>query len=62
MEILTCKCIACGICEDYCPNNAIRPIKNKSGGYATYFINQDLCTDCQQCLDCDCPGEAIVVS
>ena len=54
---ITDECIACGACEDECPNEAI------SEGEEFYVIDPDSCTECvgfydtQQCYDV-CPVEA----
>jgi ferredoxin len=52
------ECIACGVCVDECPNDAI------TEDDPVYVINPDLCTECvgfhetPQCQDV-CPVEAI---
>jgi ferredoxin len=54
---ITDECIACGSCEEECPNEAI------TEGEEIYEIDPDKCTEClgfydtQQCLDV-CPVEA----
>ncbi len=45
-------CIACGVCADECPVEAI------SEGSDTFVINADNCTDCGACSEV-CPNEAI---
>lgn len=45
-------CIACGICAENCPEEAI------SEGDEAYVINPDLCADCGTCVE-ECPQEAI---
>ncbi|MGI6247965.1 MAG: DUF362 domain-containing protein [Acutalibacteraceae bacterium] len=44
-------CIACGLCESECPEEAI------SEGDGIYVIDADLCSDCGNCADV-CPVEA----
>ena len=48
---ITDKCVACGICKDECPSEAI------SEG-DIYVIDQEKCVDCGACKDA-CPNEAI---
>lgn len=50
---ITDECIACGVCEDECPVEAI------SEGEEKYEIDPDLCTDCDVCADV-CPVDAAV--
>jgi formate hydrogenlyase subunit 6/NADH:ubiquinone oxidoreductase subunit I len=45
-------CIACGVCAEVCPTNAIQ----SNGG--VYTINPNLCIGCGAC-DPECPVEAI---
>jgi len=52
VEVQEEPCIACGLCEQVCPMNAIT-VEN---GVAV--IDYDLCTACGQCMDV-CPTEAI---
>ena len=49
--IITDECIACGVCVDECPVEAI------SEGDDIYIIDPELCTDCGSCADV-CPVEA----
>jgi ferredoxin len=49
---ITDKCVACGLCKDSCPTEAI------SEGNP-YKIDADKCVDCGACAG-ECPSEAIV--
>ncbi len=49
--VINDDCIACGVCMDECPVDAI------SEG-DIYSIDPELCTDCGACADV-CPSEAI---
>lgn len=49
--VINDDCIACGVCVDECPVDAI------SEG-DIYVIDPELCTDCGACADV-CPSEAI---
>jgi ferredoxin len=46
--IINDECIACGVCVDECPVEAI------SEGDDIYVIDPELCTDCGSCADV-CP-------
>ncbi|MFA5809154.1 MAG: 4Fe-4S binding protein [Thermoleophilia bacterium] len=46
------ECLACGVCMDECPVEAI------SEGDDIFIINPDECTDCGACSEV-CPNEAI---
>lgn len=50
---ITDKCVACGLCKDACPVEAI------SEGSPVYKIDADKCIDCGSCAG-ECPNEAIV--
>jgi ferredoxin len=56
---ITDECIACGVCVEECPNEAI------SEGDPIYSINPDLCTECvgffdePQCVEV-CPVDCII--
>ena len=49
---ITDTCVACGICMDECPVEAI------SEG-DIYVIDQEKCTECGSCKEA-CPNDAIV--
>ena len=49
---ITDTCIACGLCKDACPVEAI------SEGSPIFIIDQDKCIDCGACAG-ECPNEAI---
>ena len=49
------KCIKCGICWTFCPDNAIR--KNKKGEFE---VNYDYCKGCGICAK-ECPAKAIMM-
>lgn len=49
--VINDDCIACGVCTDECPVDAI------SEG-DIYSIDPELCTDCGACADV-CPTDAI---
>lgn len=46
------ECLACGVCTDECPVEAI------SESDDIFIINPDECTDCGACSEV-CPNEAI---
>lgn len=46
------ECLACGVCMDECPVEAI------TEGDDMFIINPDECTDCGACSEV-CPSEAI---
>ena len=50
---ITDACVACGLCKDACPVEAI------SEGSPTYTIDPDACIDCGNCAG-ECPNEAII--
>jgi len=59
------KCIACGLCWIYCPDNSRRkaPRKNKKAGalYDVYFdFDYYFCKGCGICA-AECPTKAIVM-
>lgn len=50
---ITDECLACGVCMDECPVEAI------AEGEEIFVINASECTDCGSCSEV-CPNEAIV--
>ncbi|MDR2849795.1 MAG: 4Fe-4S binding protein [Verrucomicrobiota bacterium] len=50
---ITESCVACGLCKDACPVEAI------SVGNPTYAINASTCIDCGSCAG-ECPNSAII--
>lgn len=52
MDVCSVGCIACGLCEKNCPNNAIKVTDNIA------HIDQDLCTGCGICVE-KCPKKSI---
>jgi ferredoxin len=56
---ITNDCMACGSCEEICPNEAIHP-KNSDDGYSRMDIDANKCSNCGACLEqANCPGDAI---
>ncbi len=51
--VITDECIACGACEDECPEGAISEQDDK------YVIDSSLCNDCGSCAEA-CSVEAII--
>ncbi len=49
---ITDACVACGLCKDSCPVEAI------SEGTPYYTIDADTCVDCGACAG-ECPSNAI---
>ena len=50
---ITDKCVACGLCKDACPVEAINE------GSPIYTIDADKCIDCGSCAG-ECPNEPII--
>ncbi|MDI6735043.1 MAG: 4Fe-4S binding protein [bacterium] len=48
------NCVACEMCIDVCPTNAISMIDDVA------VVNEDECTDCGTCVE-ECPNEAISI-
>jgi len=51
--VVSDKCTGCGICENYCPTNAISV-------NTVAMIDESKCTGCGQCFD-ECPQGAITL-
>jgi heterodisulfide reductase subunit A-like polyferredoxin len=51
------KCLGCGMCLEYCKNEAIQIVTGS--GYGGCRIDQLICKKCGACLFTDCPGGAI---
>ncbi|MEM2089732.1 MAG: 4Fe-4S binding protein [Candidatus Pacearchaeota archaeon] len=54
-EIISKKCIKCGLCADYCPEGAIKIFNNK------VVIDYDYCKGCGICA-AECAVKAIAMS
>jgi formate hydrogenlyase subunit 6/NADH:ubiquinone oxidoreductase subunit I len=48
---ITKNCLACGICYDECPSDAIVIDNEGANIYKGYQINLDKCTDCGICSE-----------
>lgn len=51
---ITDECLACGICVDGCPNNAIFE------GEVIYYIDPEKCDDCGTCIEV-CPSRGTII-
>ena len=58
-EVQPATCILCGICEKYCPTNAITVLKGK-GDDAGLTIMMDYCKGCGICSNV-CPKQAMLM-
>lgn len=56
MMTITDECMSCGMCIDQCNHGAISA---KGGSYAGCVIDKDKCIECEECLNIDCPADAI---
>ena len=54
--VVTDKCIACGICSWYCPEQAIKMVKK--GNSKKAVIDYDYCKGCLICVN-ECPSKAM---
>ncbi len=52
---ITESCIGCGICEDICPERAIK----ESDETEWFVIITSACNNCAKCVK-DCPVQAII--
>ncbi len=50
--VITDDCVACGICVENCPSEAIIEGEEK-------YVITEACTECGTCVE-NCPSEAIV--
>ena len=50
------KCMACGMCSDECPEEAVSFVG--TGKYRGAFIDSNKCMDCGKCKQV-CPADAI---
>ncbi|MEM3663746.1 MAG: Coenzyme F420 hydrogenase/dehydrogenase, beta subunit C-terminal domain [Candidatus Jordarchaeales archaeon] len=48
-------CAGCGTCYSFCPNNAIRIIKNSKNGFLIATVDEKKCSKCGICVEV-CPG------
>ena len=59
MKIRTEDCMSCGQCAEYCDYMAIKLVEKESKGYGQYYIDQEVCIECGNCLSVGCPADAI---
>ncbi len=52
-KIIIEECVACGLCEDACPTDAI-VMEDVA------VVDEDECLDCESCID-ECPSDAIYI-
>jgi len=59
---ITDDCMGCMICVEYCPREAIKIVGRQTsvGFYGRADIDSDLCLNCGNCLECDCPANALI--
>lgn len=57
--IINDSCMSCGMCVEYCSQDAIVENQKEGKGYSQYMIDSEKCIDCGACLDVDCPADAI---
>lgn len=55
---ITKSCVACMMCIEWCSSDAIKRTKI-NGHFDVVHIDQDLCTKCGACSQCDCPMDAL---
>lgn len=56
--IITNDCMACGSCEEVCPNEAIGP-KNSDNPYSRMRVDINKCNNCKMCAEkANCPADA----
>ena len=60
MKINTDDCMSCGMCSDYCSTGAIQLKESDGKGYGQYYIDENICVDCKECLEAGCPADAII--
>lgn len=59
MKINEQDCMACLMCVEVCPCEAIQ-VREGAGSYKGVYIDEALCSNCGSCLEeVDCPGNAI---
>ncbi|ABZ84757.1 proton-translocating NADH-ubiquinone oxidoreductase, 23 kd, chain i [Heliomicrobium modesticaldum Ice1] len=62
LKLQTSKCIACGICQNACPNGSIKLTsvrdENNKRKLSTYVHDAGLCLFCNLCIDA-CPVKCI---
>ncbi|MFH1233490.1 MAG: 4Fe-4S binding protein [Patescibacteria group bacterium] len=55
------KCVACGICQNICPEGVIsQTSKTNSSGKMYYDCDYNYCKGCGLCAE-ECPSKAIVM-
>lgn len=56
IDIVSLRCIGCGLCEGICPMSAVKLIETRVG--IKPVVNADICTCCELCLEL-CPTAVI---